>query len=197
LEGKTVKHKPIVYMDVHDVLADYMSGMYQRYGWPSKWEVGIRDMWPRVDFEQHFKPSAHAVFLLGLKPIDLSQYGCWLVYKSETYRLVYLTAVKKGGIEEVVTSKWLRGHGYPPARLETTGPDEKVDYIINNAMYRDIVIDDRREFLEAAYNKTNAVTIRYKTPWNKGAPAHQSVSCWKDLIALFEQDKWEGRGDEL
>lgn len=190
--------KPRVFLDLHDVTAGYVWAMIERHGWPVNWSGNLAEMWPWVDITQHFRPSSHAVFLLGLKPMEFSQYGAWLIHKSDKYRLVYLSAIKKGGIEEVVTSKWLRGNGYPPAPLVAAGgrPD-KTTYIVENSGYRDIVIDDHPDFLKASFDHTSAVTVVYDTPWNRGTRGHQRVKSWRDLVTLFEKDEWEGRGEEL
>lgn len=174
-------------MDVDDVLRAYMRGMIAKYGWPPRWGKTLNDMYRGVvNFGDHFKAIRHSTFLLALEAMEGAQLGTHTIHAHPEYNLEYVTATPPGGMEEVVTKKWLLARGFPPVKITfCKSHAAKVNYLAENSKYKDIVVDDYVEILTPMYELAVPVVVAFDAPWNRGVKTHRRVKTWEEFTAWF------------
>ena len=176
---ETVKKTAVV--DIDDVLAGYVTGCIDRYGYPVVWSWKLQEMWPLVDWTKHFEPKEHVAFTLGLRPIANAKDGVEQL-RSSGYEPRYLTASSDDSWNS--RSLWLKIHDFPDLPVICTdGFNNKVAWIYTHKP--DVVIDDLPMTLEAAYN-SGAYTVVFDTPWNREIRFGRRVRNWKEAERLFQ-----------
>ena len=169
-------------VDIHDVIADYMSAMIEAYGEPATLYGLLKENFEFVDFDEHFGDHTHQLFLDKLSPLDAAVEGLWLLMSR--YALVYVTAAPESARD--VTERWLDGIQAPPAKIIFCGDMEQKARYITQADFIDIVLDDHPYIIDAATLSGKEVWI-FDRPWNRNMNHGKRFLGWRHIISYVKR----------
>ena len=171
----------MIVTDLHDVIADYMLGMIETYGWPANMDVPLVEMWDNIDWSIHFAPLNHSEFLASLKPVRLAPWGMKTLYNAGK-QLVILTAARDNGHDSAVTERWLDKFDIPYDDIVFAGSHEaKVDWLLARRLTIECMIEDHPYVMVPA-QEAGIPVLRFSRPWNAGEVDIPAANGWNEVV---------------